>query len=935
MKLKLSCITLLTLLMVAPAMGKMATNTVILNNCEYEVDSGYDDWFDFYYENRHYYIDDANIHINSNIKTGKYDVTTIEWSGNSDTTYKLTGSGKINNDWTDWQLGEGTYVLESKGSPGAWDVISSWEDDSHLVFNNAFSVDCVYGFQSITFNNKNCKINYLDDIGIIYANTEISTKNISNLLNNQTIVGNIIINGASKDTPILTDGYNTSTRIYGNAKISGKTTVIYDLNYYGDGDCDECGAWTKNPPQEMIDEVIETLGDGFVFFSCDSYTGKLSNLTFSLGYGKHVKESDEFCYYINESYKTVKTGNLGAFVAMYNEYEECFDIVFKPYAVATNVMDMYPCESTLEGDIYAVWGDMYLPKAVNVPGKNHTILEWYGGGASCVLMGKGAISAKGGLTVKLAGGSFSMMTGCSFKNAAYELDSARLFLDSALTANSLNMVSESTLVLSSEKALKLSVKDKKADNIIDGYSTLNVNGSMSVDGHLQVSDGSTITLSGALSATNLTLNDATLHLNSTKQQTVKVKNSLTLSGENSIYLAFNVKEKEVNKKQFKLFTFKTSNLNSSSDLYALLGLDESYCSLTLDKKQTSILLTVTDYKEWNKYITSGASEYLITTSATEQEHQTAEGSDSTPPIVTASAVDAALAKVSDTLVQTTWGAAKASRAFVDSIDGRGQNATALNGGRGAAWGTALGASSRQSSRGAAQGADYNMGGAAVGAEINATEKHNIGVAMGYTWGKVNTFSAYAADQDTTHFALYGQSKLKKTANGELTLDWSAAYGRSENEADLMGERYDWTQHSAQLDARLSYARTLNERTVVRAFGGVQYLHVDAATPTAGVKADSLENLRVELGVGATWMATAKTALNGEVSFIGDMLRDNPAAVVGGTCRSGANPGRAGVNIGVGATHQLNESWSVNAGYNLELVPHATNHSASAGATYRF
>jgi hypothetical protein len=228
-----------------------------------------------------------------------------------------------------------------------------------------------------------------------------------------------------------------------------------------------------------------------------------------------------------------------------------------------------------------------------------------------------------------------------------------------------------------------------------------------------------------------------------------------------------------------------------------------------------------------------------------------------------------------------------------------------------------------------------MSGAAVGAEISATEQHNVGVAMGCTWGKVSTFSAYAADQDTTHVALYGSSRLKQTANGGLTLDWSAAYGRSENEADLMGGSYDWTQHSAQLDARLSYARALNERTVLRAFGGLQYLHLDAATPTAGVKADSMANLRVELGVGATWMATTKTALNGEVSFIGDMLRDNPAAVVGGTSRSGANPGRAGVNVGVGATHQLNESWSVNAGYNLELVPRATSHNASVGATYRF
>ncbi|MBQ4614923.1 MAG: autotransporter domain-containing protein, partial [Akkermansia sp.] len=104
---------------------------------------------------------------------------------------------------------------------------------------------------------------------------------------------------------------------------------------------------------------------------------------------------------------------------------------------------------------------------------------------------------------------------------------------------------------------------------------------------------------------------------------------------------------------------------------------------------------------------------------------------------------------------------------------------------------------------------------------------------------------------------------------------------------------------------------------------------------AGVEADSLSNLRAEVGVGATYAATAKTSVYGEVSFIGDTVRDNPATHLGGTCRGGANPGRAGMNLSVGATHALNESWSVNAGYTMELVPHANSHSANIGATYRF
>jgi len=252
-------------------------------------------------------------------------------------------------------------------------------------------------------------------------------------------------------------------------------------------------------------------------------------------------------------------------------------------------------------------------------------------------------------------------------------------------------------------------------------------------------------------------------------------------------------------------------------------------------------------------------------------------------------------------------------------------------GRGAAWGGVIGATSRLSSHGGSLGADHTLSGAVFGAEMNATDAHSIGLAMGVTWGEINTLSTYKVDQDSTHLAAYGQSRLGKS----LTLDWSAAYGRSENDADILGSSYDWTQHALQLDARLSYAYALNERTTLRGFGGMQYLHIDSDTPEKGMKEDSMQNVRVEVGVGATYMATAKTALYGEVSFIGDIVRDNPATHIGGTCRGGSNPGRAGMNMTVGATHVLNENWSLNASYNMELQPRANAHNATIGATYRF
>jgi|GEM_PF-1880939 len=51
-------------------------------------------------------------------------------------------------------------------------------------------------------------------------------------------------------------------------------------------------------------------------------------------------------------------------------------------------------------------------------------------------------------------------------------------------------------------------------------------------------------------------------------------------------------------------------------------------------------------------------------------------------------------------------------------------------------------------------------------------------------------------------------EISRTDTGidKAQLFWSVAYGRSENDADIIpGSSYDWTQHALQPDAHLSYA----------------------------------------------------------------------------------------------------------------------------------
>lgn len=158
----------------------------------------------------------------------------------------------------------------------------------------------------------------------------------------------------------------------------------------------------------------------------------------------------------------------------------------------------------------------------------------------------------------------------------------------------------------------------------------------------------------------------------------------------------------------------------------------------------------------------------------------------------------------------------------------------------------------------------------------------------------------------------------------MTVDFQgnrAAYGRTESKWQGM----EWEQKNVQLDARATWAHQLNAGTTVRGFAGMQYYASESADVAPGIESGSIRNLRGEIGAGIGHRATSKTSIYGELSFVGDMVRHNPTASIGEQSEGGANPGRVG----------LNEKWSVNASYNLELQVRANSHSANIGAGYKF
>ncbi len=168
-----------------------------------------------------------------------------------------------------------------------------------------------------------------------------------------------------------------------------------------------------------------------------------------------------------------------------------------------------------------------------------------------------------------------------------------------------------------------------------------------------------------------------------------MSNSLTLEGGTTLNFGFNVTEKDVAKgKAYKVFTFKTID-DSITDaaLNELLGLGTDAATLDFDTKRKAITLTVTDAAAWNAYAESVRTGELVAAASEDDVLVESAGTDgeAAQVLVAPAAVDPLLGKVADTLVQSTWGTAGASRAFADTIAARVTHATALADGKGSAW----------------------------------------------------------------------------------------------------------------------------------------------------------------------------------------------------------------------------------------------------------
>ncbi|MBQ7022549.1 MAG: autotransporter domain-containing protein [Akkermansia sp.] len=285
-------------------------------------------------------------------------------------------------------------------------------------------------------------------------------------------------------------------------------------------------------------------------------------------------------------------------------------------------------------------------------------------------------------------------------------------------------------------------------------------------------------------------------------------------------------------------------------------------------------------------------------------------------------------------ISANWGAFKATRAFMGTLKGlrSGGNCTELEGRdhRTMVWSSVY----AHDSRIGGNGADYSVYGGAVGAERELNKNSTVGVAFGYDWGKVNPFNSGKVDQETAHLALYGRAAAWCRKNKDsVTIDWAAAYGSTDSEYEGVANR--WTQDSLLLETRATYFRQFNEQTTGNVFVGAEYFAMDSDS-LGSTEIGSMQNLRLQVGVGMTRQATPRTTVFGEAALHYDVMRHNPyVALEGKRSRDEENPGRLGGSVSVGAEYQLSDDWVLWGTYSFDGASDNCEHNVNAGVQYSF
>lgn len=238
-------------------------------------------------------------------------------------------------------------------------------------------------------------------------------------------------------------------------------------------------------------------------------------------------------------------------------------------------------------------------------------------------------------------------------------------------------------------------------------------------------------------------------------------------------------------------------------------------------------------------------------------------------------------------------------------------------------------------------------GAAIGTS-NGTIKPNRGSAT-YTAGKI--------DQDGTQLGVYGRYTVgSPNTENNVTIDGYISYGAYENDsyrssyATGKAATASWDEDAWAMGLTVTRNYKLREHTFISPYVGVEYTTADMDSFSERSRSsvrysadDSYRNLALILGVSAHreygLRNGQKLTPYASIALSQDIMRQDAkvtaTSAAGTTTDESAHQGRTALQFSVGATWQISNHWSMNAGYSIETREDAVDQNAGIGATYAF
>ena len=476
-----------------------------------------------------YNINNKDIVLDKSIAYGSYNDAYFYWDGENGGTYTVSGKGKLTGYGQYWNLGKGTYVIDKGTSLGNWAGV--YGNGCDLVVNSDCKIWELGGIDTLYVNAPKFQVtDYIYDIDTIISTCDIQTKNFNGLIGNgvSTVEGNVVVNGG------MWHGTYYTLDVFGNINFASKTNIDVFSYDYGDG--------YGKPTSEEITNLLMSDADGMVIMTCDTYTGNVSNLNLRVGYYQGE--------YYDEKYLNVSS--YGTFVAMY-DMGGSYNITYKLYDTASSLPEAI-YDETIDASYYELYDeDIYLKGNTNLSKTGEAFIDWNASGYSVCLFGKGAISAKNGLTVEFTDGYYTIDKNVSFKKASYGLYESIVSFGNAVAAKDIQL-GYSTLNISTGKLTvdnELAIRDYSTvqltdalttgDLIVDGKSDLEVTSSkassITVKGLAYLHDESYVKVSGKLTATDIEMNHSVIMPTAKDSpMSLTVKSSIFAENDSSIIL---------------------------------------------------------------------------------------------------------------------------------------------------------------------------------------------------------------------------------------------------------------------------------------------------------------------------------------------------------------------------------------------------------------